>query len=63
MKDYSSERFTCRFCGKQMRGYVPRMGDGTGFLLPRHSNKSGARCKGTGTMFDAGDGERLKSNE
>lgn len=49
-RDYSSGRFRCRFCGKSLKGYVPKDGDGTGFLIPRHKDSAGQRCKGTGEL-------------
>lgn len=58
MKDYSAEKFTCSFCKKQMRGYVPSLGDGTGFLIPRHKDRDGNRCKGSHTMFSVGDSKK-----
>lgn len=31
--------FTCPVCGNNYKGHVPKGGDGTGWLLPKHFRK------------------------
>lgn len=56
--EWSRERFKCKWCNMLFKGYVPKGGDGTGFLLPRHNNREGKRCQGSGQLFNAGDGAK-----
>lgn len=54
-RKFSSRRFRCLWCRKLMKGYVPKGGDGTGYLMPTHKDREGKRCQGSNDLKDAGD--------
>lgn len=56
---YSTNRYRCPFCRKALFGIVPRGGDGSGYIFPRHkgttpeSKHRGLElCLGSRTLID-----------
>ena len=52
MRDYSTRPFKCGWCPKLLRGYAPKGGDGSAYLMPKHKNSSGQQCKGSYDLKD-----------
>lgn len=48
-------RLRCRDCGRTVRGFVPRGGDGTGFLPFKHQGSDGEDCRGQYELHDSDD--------
>lgn len=37
MKTYSKEYYRCPYCHKMYKGIIPKYGDGSSYIFPKHS--------------------------
>jgi hypothetical protein len=49
---YSSNRYVCPNCAKTFRGVIPRGGDGSAYIFPRHNDKRGEYCRWSRSIID-----------
>lgn len=51
-RELDSTRHVCNWCGKKVKTYVPRGGDGSAELVRKHKDSSGDMCRGSYHFID-----------